>query len=164
MGAKIAIYAGTFDIFTNGHYDVLQRSLKIFDKVILLVARPPAKNLLFDADQRVEMLERLFKGNERVIVDGYNGLVVNYAQERGITSLIRGLRPTGDFENEYQIASMNRRLNSNVEVVFFMTGGENYFVSSTLIREVLINGGDTSPFVPEAIHQYLKENYKGKRE
>jgi pantetheine-phosphate adenylyltransferase len=148
---KRGIYAGTFDPFTNGHQDILDRSLKILDEVTVLVAVSPTKKPLFTPEQRVEMLTDHFRVNPKVKIDFWDGLVVEYARQKQIGTLVRGLRPTGDFEIEFQMAAMNRTIYPQIETVFFMTEGLNYFVSSSLVREIHQHGGDISPFVPKAI-------------
>lgn len=153
---KRAIYAGTFDPFTNGHQDILDRSLKIFDEVTVLIAVSPTKKTMFTPAQRQEMLETHFKSTPKVKVDFWDGLVVEYARQKGIGTLIRGLRPTGDFEIEFQMAAMNHKIHSQIETVFFMTEGLNYFVSSSLVREIYQHGGDIADFVPKAILDSIK--------
>lgn len=148
---KRGIYAGTFDPFTNGHQDILDRSLKILDEVTVLVAVSPTKKPLFTPEQRVAMLKDHFKANPKVKVDFWDGLVVEYARQQQIGTLVRGLRPTGDFEIEFQMAAMNRTIYPQIETLFFMTEGLNYFVSSSLVREIHQHGGDITPFVPAAI-------------
>lgn len=150
-----ALYAGTFDPFTNGHADILSRGLKLFDQITLLVAVSPTKKPLLSTEQRVAMLEELYQGDKRVKVDSWGGLVVDYAKKNSITSIIRGLRPTGDFETEFQMASMNRKINPELDTVFLMTSERLYYISSTLVREVFSHGGDITSFVPESVHQKL---------
>lgn len=151
-----AIYAGTFDPFTKGHENIIERSLKVFESVTILLAKSPTKKPLFTLEQRIEMLEELYKDNDRVLVDSWGGLVVDYAKEKKIHTLIRGLRPTGDFESEFQMSSMNNKLFGDIETVFFMTEGQYYFISSTLVRELNSHGGDISDFVPPTILKFLK--------
>jgi len=152
-----AIYAGTFDPFTVGHNDILMRSLKIFDEVTVLIAVSPTKSPMFSETERREMLEDHFAGNDKVKVDTWSGLIVDYAKDKGIGSIIRGLRPTGDFEIEFQMASMNNKLYPEIETVFLMTEGENYYISSTLVKEVFKHGGDVTDFLPKAILKKLKK-------
>lgn len=151
-----ALYAGSFDIFTKGHEDILERSLLLFDHVTLLIAVSPNKQTLFSLEERVEMLKKLYQNKNNISVDSTDGMVVDYAKKNGINAIIRGLRPTGDFENEFQLASMNKKLVSDVETIFLMTGGEYFFVSSSYIREIWGHGGDVSKFVPSVIFDYLK--------
>lgn len=148
---KKAVYAGTFDPFTNGHDDILKRSLSLFEEVTVLVAVSPSKKPLFSADERVEMLREHFKNEPQVKVDSWAGLLVDYAKQNNIGVLIRGLRPTGDFEFEFQMASMNNKLYPELETVFLVTEGQNYYISSSLVKEIYNHGRDVSEFVPTAI-------------
>ncbi len=146
-----AVYAGTFDPFTNGHLDIVQRALKIFDEVTVLVAVSPSKKPFLGQDKRVELLQSLFKDEKKVKVDSWDGLIVEYARKNKISSIVRGLRPTGDFEIEFQMASMNRKINQECDSVFLMTSEKLYYISSSLVKEVFNHGGDVSPFVPPII-------------
>lgn len=157
---KRAIYPGTFDPFTNGHKDILMRSLSVFDEVIILVAHNRNKKPFFTADERVAMLEETFKDEPRVKADKWEGLIVDYAKENEISSIIRGLRPTGDFEAEFQMASMNKRLYPEIETVFFITERDNYYVSSSLVKEIHKHGKLIKEFVPATIFNWI--NKKGK--
>jgi pantetheine-phosphate adenylyltransferase len=152
-----AIYAGTFDPFTVGHNDILQRALKIFDEVTVLVAVSPTKSPMFSTEERIEMLNEHFKNEKKVNVDSWSGLIVDYAKSKNIGSIIRGLRPTGDFEIEFQMASMNNKLYPEIETVFLMTEGENYYISSTLVKEVYKHGGEVKDFLPPSILKRLKK-------
>ena len=154
---KKAIYAGTFDPFTNGHNDILCRSLALFDEVIILIAVSPSKSPLFTIEERVEMIGRHFAQNDRVKVDSWNGLIVDYAKKHKIAHLVRGLRPTGDFEIEFQMAAMNSALLEGFETLFLPTGGDYYFVSSSLVKEVIRHKGDIRLFVPKIIAEYVKK-------
>ena len=157
---KKALYAGTFDPFTNGHLDIVQRGLQIFDEITLLLAVSPSKTPFLSQEKRFSLLQELFQDEPRVKIDSWNGLVVDYARTHKITSIIRGLRPTGDFESEFQMASMNRKLNAKTETVFLMTGENLYYVSSSLVKEVFNHGGDISEFVPKIIYQELLKQKK----
>lgn len=152
-----AIYPGTFDPFTNGHADILRRALLIFNEVTLLIAVHPSKKSLFTKDEKVEMLNEIYKNNKRVHVDFFEGLSVDYAENNKANAIVRGLRPTGDFESEYQMASMNNKLNPNIETVFLMTGGDHNFISSSLVREVHGMGGKVSSFVPDVVMEKLSK-------
>ncbi len=155
VSKKIGIYAGSFDIYTNGHAHILKRALSLFDEVIILVASSPVKKNMFSSEERVQMLEKLYAGVDRVKIDSWSGLIVDYASKHKINFLIRGLRPTGDFENEFQMASMNSKLYNDIETVFLMTGGKHYFISSSLVKEVWGHNGDVSQFVPKSILEDL---------
>ncbi len=157
MEKKKAIYAGTFDPFTNGHQDILLRALNLFDEVTILVAISPTKKPLFSREKRMEMLAVLFKGNDKIKINAWDGLIVDYARQNGIQSIVRGLRPTGDFEIEFQMASMNNKLYPDVDTIFLMTGGEHYFISSSLVKEVFHHGGDIKPFVPSEILEQMNK-------
>lgn len=158
---KKALYAGTFDPFTNGHLDIVQRALKLFDELTVLVAVSPSKKPFLEQDKRVELLEKLFKDEKKVKVASWDGLVVEYARKNKIVSIVRGLRPTGDFEIEFQMASMNRKINPECDTVFLMTSEKLYYISSSLVKEVFNHGGDVSPFLPPIIMDEMNKA-KGK--
>lgn len=157
MAVKKALYAGTFDPLTNGHFDIIQRSLKIFEHLTILFAIGPSKSPLFLLEQRLEMTKSLFQEVPRVKVDSWQGLVVDYMAQNKLDVIVRGLRPTGDFEYEYQMAAMNRHLNPALETVFLVTGPENSFVSSTLVKEIYLHGGNIKDLVPGPIFEKMKE-------
>jgi pantetheine-phosphate adenylyltransferase len=154
---KKAVYAGTFDPFTNGHLDIVQRALKVFDEIIILIAVSPNKKPLMSTETRLEVLKNLFKDELRVKVESWSGLTVEYARKNQIGSIIRGLRPTGDFEVEFQMASMNRRINPDCDTVFFTTSEKLYYISSTLVKEVFYHNGDITGFVPKVVYEELKK-------
>jgi pantetheine-phosphate adenylyltransferase len=153
-----AIYPGTFDPFTKGHDDILQRALRIFDEITVLVAVAPTKSSLFTQEERVEMINRHIAGEPKLKVDHWDGLVVQYAKDKGIHAIVRGLRPTGDFEMEFQMASMNNHLNKEVDTFFLPTGGSHYFVSSSLVKELHKHGKDVSEFLPPAIIESIQKH------
>lgn len=152
-----ALYAGSFDPFTNGHYDIVQRATEIFSEVIVLVAMSPNKKPTQDLDERVETIKAVFKNNPKVSVDCWQGLTVDYAQTNQVGIIVRGLRPTGDFDSEFQMASMNKSLASNVETVFLGSHEHNSYISSSLVKEVFSHGGDVSGFVPPEVLTALKK-------
>lgn len=154
---KTAIYPGTFDPFTRGHDDILERALRVFDEITVLVAVSPQKKALFSQKERVDMIRTHMKGDERVKVDAWDGLIVEYAKKHGINAIVRGLRPTGDFEMEFQMASMNNHLYGEIDTFFLPTGGKHYFVSSSLVKELYKHGRDISEFVPKAVLDCLKK-------
>lgn len=159
MAKKIALYAGTFDPFTNGHLDIVERALKIFDEVILLVAVSPSKKPFLSQSNRVGLLKKIFIKEKKIKIDTWDGLVVEYARKNRIGFIIRGLRPTGDFEVEFQMASMNRKLNHDLDTVFLMTSDKNFYVSSSLVKEIYFHGGNISEFVPsEVLNELNKKN------
>jgi pantetheine-phosphate adenylyltransferase len=154
---KRALYAGTFDPFTNGHLDIVQRAVKMFDEIVVLVAVSPNKVPMLSTEKRVDVLKRLFAHEPKVSVSSWDGLIVEYARQNKIGSIVRGLRPTGDFEIEFQMASMNRKINPECDTVFLMTSEKLYYISSTLVKEVYSHNGDITPFVPPLIHEELKK-------
>ena len=157
---KIAIYPGSFDPFTNGHLDILQRARKLFDQVIVLVADNTHKDHLLDIETRVRLIQKLLdqkKGaGARVKVDRWHGLIVDYATKRGANAIIRGLRAASDFEYEFMMAAMNKNLHPKLETVFMMTSQNLFFVSSSMVRELLQYGSDIKPYVPGPVYQALK--------
>lgn len=157
MGNKTALYAGSFDPFTLGHADIINRALEFFDELTIVIAVSPSKKPLLSTDQRREVLADLFHDNPKVKVDACDGLIVDYAKEKNIQAMVRGLRPIGDFDLEFQMASMNKKLNSNLETVFLMTGDNLYYVSSSIVKEVYNHGGDISNFVPSKVLDYLNK-------
>lgn len=160
MELRKALYAGTFDPFTNGHHDIVKRALKLFDEIVLLVAVSPTKKPLMSTEKRVEILRTLFAHETKIKVESWSGLTVDYARDHQIGSIIRGLRPTGDFEVEFQMASMNRKINPQCDTVFLMTSEKLYYVSSSLVKEVYQHDGDISDFVPSVVLQELERMKK----
>ncbi|MDY7002288.1 MAG: pantetheine-phosphate adenylyltransferase [Thermodesulfobacteriota bacterium] len=146
-----AIYPGTFDPFTNGHFSLVTRGLSIFDKVIVAVARDPQKKTLFTLEERVEMGREVFRDFPRVLVEGFSGLLVDYARKHGAKVILRGLRAVSDFDYEFQMALMNRKLERCVQTVFLMTDFKWIFMSSTLIKEVACLDGNIKGLVPDAV-------------
>jgi len=157
MEKKRALYAGTFDPFTNGHLDIVQRAIKMFDEVVVLVAVSPHKKPFMSTEQRVSVLKKLFAHEPRIKVDSWTGLVVEYARQNKIISIVRGLRPTGDFEIEFQMASMNRKINPDCDTVFLMTSEKLYYISSSLVKEVYEHNGDVTSFIPPLVHEEMKK-------
>ncbi|MCX8027868.1 MAG: pantetheine-phosphate adenylyltransferase [Thermodesulfovibrionales bacterium] len=160
---KIAIYPGTFDPITNGHIDLIKRGLRIFDEIIVAVAINPKKTPLFSLQERLEFINKTIRliDNQRILVDSLNGLVVDYASQRGSVAIIRGLRAVSDFEFELQMALMNRRLNNNIETVFMMPSEEYSYLTSTLVKEVVLFGGNVEGLVPDFVETALKERLEG---
>lgn len=156
---KIAIYPGSFDPLTNGHADVINRALEIFDEVIVAVLHNPSKKALFSSAERVEMIRQSFNGIKPVLVETFDGLLVDYARMKNAVAVIRGMRAISDFENEFQMALMNRKLNKDVQSVFLMTGLRWIFTSSSIIKEAAQFGGDISDMVPEAVKLKLLEKF-----
>jgi pantetheine-phosphate adenylyltransferase len=156
---KIAIYPGTFDPITYGHLDVLERAMEIFDKVIVTVARNSAKNPTFTDDERVEMIREVVQCYPNVEVDSFSGLLVEYAQAKGAIAIVRGLRAVSDFEYEFQMALMNRKLAENITTVFLMPHEKYTYLNSTIVREIAHFHGDISRFVPESVRKRLEEKF-----
>ena len=152
-----AIYPGSFDPFTNGHADILERSLKIFSEVVVLVAGTSRKATLLTVEERVSLIKEVVKHNPKVKVDSTSGLIMEYARTNGITAVIRGLRTPSDFEYEYMMATMNKNIHPECETVFMMTSQGLYFVSSTMIKELYMYGGDISHYVPAPVLHKLRE-------
>jgi pantetheine-phosphate adenylyltransferase len=156
---KLGLYAGTFDPVTNGHLDILVRSLAIFDKVLVAVAASTPKTTLFSLEERVAMFRAAASGMENVEVEAFDGLLVGFARERGATAMIRGLRVVSDFEYEFQMALMNRELARDLETLFLMPSAEYTYLNSTLIKAVASTGGDISRFVPDLVKRKLREKF-----
>ena len=146
--ARVAIYPGSFDPLTNGHLAIIQRGLHVFDRLVVAVATNPEKAPLFMPAERKALIEEAVGHDPRVEVDAFEGLLVDYARGKGIHTVLRGLRAASDFEYEFQLANMNRKLDPEFESVFVMTGEDYFFVSARLVREVARLGGDVAPFVP----------------
>jgi pantetheine-phosphate adenylyltransferase len=157
---KIAIYPGTFDPVTNGHLDILERALKLFDKVIITIARNTAKNPLFTEEERIALLRQVTKRYKNVEVDSFEGLLVKYVQKRNAISVVRGLRAMTDFEYELQMALMNRKLDETMETVFLMPNEKYTYLSSNFVREISRLGGDVSKFVPPVVLKKLRQKNK----
>lgn len=155
-----AIYPGTFDPVTNGHTDLIVRASHLFNEVIVGVASSPSKKPLFDLNKRVEMIKEVTKDLPNVTVVGFTGLLVDFAELNHANVLIRGLRAVSDFEYEFQLANMNRRLSPDLESVFLTPAEENSFISSTLVKEVALHRGDVNQFVHPAVAMALKEVLK----
>ena len=156
---KIAIYPGTFDPITNGHLDLVSRAEQIFDEVIIAVSDNPRKNPLFTTQERLALVDEAVQNIPHVHVESFDDLHVNFVARKNAKFVIRGLRAVSDFEYEFQLASANRRLDSNVETIFLTPQESNYFISSSLVREISYYGGDVSSFVPEHIIAALKSKY-----
>ncbi len=160
--SNIAIYPGSFDPITNGHVDLVKRTLRVFDTVIVAIAINPDKDRsLFTVAERLQMINDVFadlKG--RVEADSFKGLLVDYAERKGATVVIRGLRAVSDFEYEFQMAMMNHRLKPQLETLFMMTGESEFYISSRLVKEVVSLGGDVSGLVPDNVLRKLKEKFK----
>ncbi|MEZ8602558.1 pantetheine-phosphate adenylyltransferase [Vibrio splendidus] len=159
---KKAIYPGTFDPVTNGHIDIIERASQLFDHVVIGVAASPSKNTLFSLDERVSLLKEICHPYSNVSVEGFSGLLVDFAQQQKANVLVRGLRTTMDFEYEFGLTTMYRRLKPDLESIFLTPAEEYAFLSSTLVREVAIHGGDITQFVPKAINAKINQKLSNK--
>lgn len=157
---RLAIYPGTFDPITNGHLDLLKRALKLFDRIIISVARNPSKSPLFSEQERIALIKAVVGRNSRVTVDSFDGLLVDYVQKKRATSVVRGLRAISDFEYELQMALMNRKLDSTFETVFLMPNEKYTYLNSSIVREIARLGGDVRGLVPPAVHRALKKKIR----
>ena len=157
---KIAIYPGTFDPVTNGHIDILERALTLFDKVIITVARNTAKNPLFTEEERITLLRQVTKRYKNVEVESFDGLLVEYVHQRNAVAVVRGLRAMTDFEYELQMALMNRKLDEKMETVFMMPNEKYTYLSSNFVREIARLGGNVSNFVPPVVLKALQQKNK----
>jgi pantetheine-phosphate adenylyltransferase len=157
--ADIVVYPGSFDPITNGHLDLIQRGLKIFDHIIVAIAINLAKKSLFTTEERLEMIRASLGDNPNITIDTFTGLLVNYCRRQNARAILRGLRAITDFEYEFQLAMMNRRLAADIETVFIMTGIRWVFLSSSILKEAAIHGGDIETMVPEMVYAKLQEKY-----
>jgi pantetheine-phosphate adenylyltransferase len=159
MPRKKAVYPGSFDPITYGHLDIIRRGLKIFDEVIIAVARNSAKNSLFTIDERVELIRDVLDENDRATVDTFDGLLVDYVLSRGANVIIRGLRAVSDFEYEFQIAQMNRSISTEVETLFMMTSVPYSYLSSSIVKEVSSLDGPVDALVPPVVKRALASKF-----
>ena len=161
MSKSIAVYPGTFDPITNGHLDILERALKLFERVIVTIAPNERKKPLFTVDERIQFIKDATPSvGPRLEFETFEGLLVDFCHSRGAGVIVRGLRAMADFEYEFQFAHMNRRLAPAVDTVFFMTDERNHYVSSSLVKEVASFGGDVTGLVPPQVVAALKAKYK----
>ncbi len=160
---KKVLYPGTFDPVTNGHLDVIHRASELFDGVVVTVAINPGKKPLFTVKERVRMLNESLKNYDKVIVDSFNGLVVDHAHEMGTIGIIRGLRAISDFEYEFQMALMNRKLAGDLTTIFLIPHEKYTYLDSSIIRNLASLGSDVSDFVPTIVQKALKEKFLRKR-
>ena len=161
--ARLAIYPGSFDPLTNGHVAIIQRGLNLFDRLVVAVANNPQKTPLFTVEERKAFISRAVRNDPRVEVDSFDGLMVEYARSRGIHTVLRGLRAVSDFEYEFQLANMNRKLLPEFESVFVMTGEDYFYVSSRLVREVATFGGDVRGLVPANVADAMRRKLSTRR-
>ena len=159
MCKKTAIYPGFFDPITNGHLSIVTRGLEIFDKLIISILNNPQKAPLFSIDERISMIKQAVQDNPNIEVDTFGGLLVDYVIQKKSNIILRGIRALSDFEYEFQMALMNRKLNRDVQSVFLMTDYKWFYISSTIIKEAASFGGDVSGLVPEFVDEKLKEKF-----
>ena len=157
---KRAIMAASFDPITNGHVDLAIRAVRMFDELVVGVYETPKKNLLFGTDERVELVRMALAELDNVRVESYTGLLVDYARQADAQVVVRGLRATSDFDYEFQLASMNRRMRPDLEVMFFLADIRYTFLSSSIVKEIAELGGDVSDLVPEAVAKALKARFQ----
>ncbi|MDO9585535.1 MAG: pantetheine-phosphate adenylyltransferase [Syntrophales bacterium] len=155
----LAVYPGSFDPITNGHIDLVKRGLRIFDEIIILIATNPNKSSLFSVEERLAIIEEIYKDNDRVRVDSSPGLLVDYLKKCGANVIFRGLRALSDFEYEFQMALMNRRLDRGIETVFLVTGFKWFYTNSRIIKEAASLGGSVKGMVPDIVCRRLQEKY-----
>jgi pantetheine-phosphate adenylyltransferase len=161
---RVTVYAGSFDPITNGHLDLLERALKMFDNIIIAVAENPAKKPLVTLEERLELIRASLANHaepHRIKVDSFKGLLVDYVEKCGAMAILRGLRAVSDFEYEFQMALMNRKLNRRPETLYLMTGARWIYISSRIIKEVVQAGGSVTGLVPEAVEKKLREKILG---
>ena len=157
---NLAVYPGSFDPITNGHLDLLDRGLKIFDRIVIAVAANPAKKPLFTRQERLQMIETCLKDHplrHKMEVDSFEGLLVEYVRKVGSKAILRGLRATSDFEYEFQMALMNRKLSNEIETLYLMTAMRWIYISSRIIKEVVLAGGSVNGLVPDIVEVKLRE-------
>lgn len=162
MKQRTALYPGTFDPLTNGHLDIIGRAVKLYDKLVIGVARNSDKNPLFGLDERVEMARELalsVAGDTVIEVRPFQGLLMHFAEEVGASAIIRGLRAVSDFEYEFQMVGMNQRLNADIETVFLMADPRHQAIASRLVKEIARLGGNIDPFVPPLVKTRLMEKF-----
>lgn len=159
MKHRIAVYPGSFDPITYGHMDILMRGLELFDNLIVAIANNIEKKSLFTVEERMNLISESVNGNKNVLIDSFNGLLVDYVKKVNAPFVIRGLRAMSDFEYEFQMASMNRNLNPKMDTLFMMTSKDYFFVSSRTIKEVAGFGGSIGEFVPPVVEKSLKEKF-----
>ena len=159
MTEKPAIYPGTFDPITNGHLSIINRAMKIFDKLIVAILHNPNKTPLFSLDERILMIKEVLKDKPNIEVETFDGLLVDYVAKKHSNVIVKGLRALSDFEYEFQMAIMNRKLNREIQSIFLMTDYKWFYVSSTILKDAARFGGDISGIAPPIVCQRLKEKF-----
>ena len=156
---RIAIYPGSFDPVTNGHADIVERGSKLFDSIIVVVLHNPKKKTMFSIEERVEMLEASFRDLPNIVIESFDGLTVDFAAKRNAIAILRGMRAISDFDFEFQLALMNRKLNRDIQTGFLMTGHRWTFISSSIVKEAAQFGGDINGLVPAIVEHKLNERF-----
>jgi len=160
---RVAIYPGSFDPLTNGHVDIITRGAAIFDRIIVAILHNREKSPLFSVEERVEMARQVFAGEPKVVAESFDGLLVDFARQQGAHVIVRGLRAISDFEYEFQMALMNRRLVPEIETVFMMPAESYTYISSRLIREVFALGGPIAGLVPDLVEARMRDSSKARQ-
>jgi len=159
MGEKLAVYPGTFDPFHNGHLEIIRRALGTFDRIIVALGLNPEKETIFTLEERLDMVRKSVERDPRVECDSFEGLLVRYAERKKAQAIVRGLRAVSDFEYEFQLALMNRKLSRNIETFFLMTAHRYLYVSSRIIKATVVAGGSPEGLVPDYVLQVLKKKF-----
>ncbi len=162
MGERTAVYPGSYDPLTNGHIDIIERGLKLFDRIIVTALKNPSKTYLFSLEERIAIMEEVFKGRKNIEIDYFEGLLADYLERKNTFTVVRGLRAISDFEIEFQMALMNRNMNDRVETIFLVPSISYSFLSSKLVKEIYKFGGEINSMVPEIVDKKLKEKYSVK--
>lgn len=159
---NIAVYPGTFDPITNGHLDVINRAAALYDNVVLGISEKSSKTLAFDINERLSMVKEAVSDNPKIIVESFDSLVVKFARKHKACAIIRGLRAVSDFEHEFQMAQLNKKLAAEIETLFIMASPEHAYLSSSAVKEIAEFGGDVSGLVPQSVELKLKSRYSNK--
>ena len=163
MTQQIAVYPGSFDPLTYGHIDIINRSKPFFSTLYILVAANPNKKTMFTVDERLEILRTYCKDEKHIVASSFNGLLVDFANSVNASAIVRGLRAVSDFDYEFQMATMNRRLAPEIETIFFTTRGKYFYVTSSSVKDLANFGGDISHFVPKIVEDKIIEKLRGKK-
>ncbi len=159
MGERTVIYPGSFDPLTNGHIDIIERGVKMFDKIIVTALKNPSKTYLFSLEERISIMKDIFSGRDNIEIDYFEGLLADYLIEKNVFTVLRGLRAISDFEIEFQMALMNRSINDKIETIFLVPSIAYSFLSSKLVKEIYKFGGEIKSMVPNTVDNKLKEKY-----
>ena len=162
MGERTAVYPGSYDPLTNGHIDIIERGLKLYDRIIVTALKNPSKTYLFSLEERIAIMEEVFKGRKNIEIDYFEGLLADYLDRKNAFTVVRSLRAISDFEIEFQMALMNRSINDRIETIFLVPSISYSFLSSKLVKEIYKFGGEINSMVPEIVDKKLKEKYSGK--